>query len=371
MSRQSAVIVFGMGPAGLFLSRQLKKMNMRIYGIGKSDDIGRYSNTLTKYYTAESKNLVEKAISGILNETGNKPVGYICSDQYLTLFIEEYPIIFNLIDFIEPQEHLLRLIAAKDDLIQYCKTLGMKFPDEYDVTDLEHLPYPIAIKPNLKHGTSPIKKINFINNKQELLDILSYSESKELHKEDLLLQKVIAGNNQFEYGYGGYFKNGEPVNVIYFIQARQYPQGVSCYTIELTDRNIIDEIGRQTDLFIHATNYSGFLQFDLKKDSLTGEMYVLDINPRPWGSIGMLKSKCVESVFLPVTLSKKKICWRFPLKEIMSIKNKKNLSYKKCRGLKKEGEYVTTIDLFDKSDLRPFFMQPIVMILKLFKMSRY
>ena len=49
-----AYLIFGMGPAGLFLARQLKRHeDASIVAIGKKDDIGRYSNTLSQFYCTE------------------------------------------------------------------------------------------------------------------------------------------------------------------------------------------------------------------------------------------------------------------------------------------------------------------------------
>lgn len=80
--KERVVVVFGMGPAGLFLSRQLKRDGATVVAIGKSDDIGRYSNAISLFYEAESKPDVAKAVDCIITRfegpytpiNGNSPV---------------------------------------------------------------------------------------------------------------------------------------------------------------------------------------------------------------------------------------------------------------------------------------------------------
>ena len=120
--------------------------------------------------------------------------------------------------------------------------------------------------------------------------------------------------------------------------------------------------------FVKATNYSGFLQFDIKEDKNTGALYVLDVNPRPWGSVSMLLSKLKSDGVLWEINDAGCLCqWRFPLKELFSFKNKLNVSYADILAMKKGTRYNKIIDLFDKKDMKPFLMQPVVTLIKLFK----
>lgn len=365
MLAEKVIIVFGMGPAGLFLARQLNKENKIIYGIGKPDDIGRYSNVLKGYYTTETIGGVEEAINEISRQENLSIGGYICSDQYLTMFLEKNPNLFKSIDMSEPGIEVFELIFDKEKLINYCEKIGIQFPAIYSERDIDcnNVDYPIAAKPNIKRGHSPLKKITVINNQRELTSFLNEAKNAGYKIDEILFQKYINGDNRWEYGYGGYFKEGTPITEVFFVQARQYPQGVCCYTIEIVDEVLRNEIRNATARFLNEIKYTGFLQFDLKQDELTRQIYVLDINPRPWGSISILTPKCVDvSVFREKKDIGKRCCWHFPLKEAVSFRNKKNVNYKECGKL---GRGISVIDLFDKKDVKPFFAQPIIAIRKI------
>lgn len=362
------VVVFGMGPAGLFLSRQLKCQGADVIGVGKADDLGRYSNALIHYYETESRDGIALAINEVVEQYGEGVEAWICSDQYLTLFIEEYPEAFKLLNFKNPGEAILRLIAEKDTLMAYCEKIGVRFPERYSVDRMADIEYPVAVKPNIKHGESPIKKVGILKNEKELSELLSFAHKYGLEPNQLIIQKAILGDNSDEYGYGGFFENGKVVNDVFFIQMRQYPQGVCCYTLELCDEKIKQQIVAETHILVKSLNYTGFIQFDLKRNSESGKMYVLDINPRPWGSVSMLTKKCSgKGVFFPNPEPKTKVCWRFPVKELMSFGNKNNVDYSICRKMKKAAKYETMVDIWDLKDMKPFLMQPVIMLKKLIK----
>ena len=337
---EDTVIVFGIGPAGLFVSQQLKKFkSAELIGIGKKDDIGRYSNVFSSLFLSEQPVAILSYINSIIDcRAGKKVKGLFCSDQYLTMAIEDIPQLFCLLDFCEPQEHILRLIADKVQLIQNAHSLGVNFPKEYNPVSFEgddFTAYPVAIKPNIKRGHSSLPKIAVVNNAQEKKHYLANARDAGISPSDLIVQQYVSGSNDCEYGYGGYFRNGKPICDICFRQLRQYPQGVCCYILEVTDAKLSTKIKSQPLAFAQKLNYSGFLQFDIKIDNITSEVFSLDINPRPWGSVSALRGKCGDLTVFDGTSESKPICWRFPLKELFALGNKSNVSYKRCREIKR------------------------------------
>lgn len=366
-------ILFGMGPAGLFLARQLKRAGFIVYGIGKDDDIGRYSNCIKQYYATEDIVKIKKVVNDILSGKGNVKA-FICSDQYLTIFLEEWIEIFLILNFETPSYELFRLVGNKKALVRYCSDLGMPFPNECRIDKNtcidEQIDFPVAIKPKIKRGVSPIAKITVVNSLEDLIQFLNSANKMGLATDDLVIQQYIPGDNRYEYGYGGFFRNGVAVVDVVFLQLRQYPQGVSCYTYEITNEKEIASIKQIAAPFLTATQYSGFLQFDIKKHENTGKFYVLDINPRPWGSVSMLEPKCHNSSlfcngFVPEDV---KVRWRFPFKEAFSFRNRKNVPYCDVSNVVDSNcDRRTVIDLYDSKDKRPFLMQVPIAVKKIVK----
>ncbi len=361
------IVVLGLGPAGLFVSRQLSKFGKNVIGIGKHDDIGRYSNALSKCYIADNADELYHAIKEISLSLQHKAEALICSDGYLTFIIEDYPEVFDLLIFSSPEEKTLRLIHNKEQLSEQMKCLNLRTPKIYDPS-LHEIEFPVIVKPIIKRKVSNIPKISYIHKHNELCQLIDKALEHGLEPNDLLIQQLIEGTNDNEFGYGGYFECGDIINDVAFIQARQYPQGVSCTAIEISDKSIIDELRNLTIPLIHSLNYTGFIQFDIKKSASTGEYYILDVNPRPWGSISIMTPKGANkngNLFIHSDNQERNAFWHFPLKELMSVKNRRNISFKKCRSMMSPRKE-PIIDLWDKNDFKPFFMQWLVSLVKLF-----
>ena len=362
------IVILGLGPAGLFVARQLYNLNKRVIGIGKTDDIGRYSRCLEKQYIANNAEELLAAVKKIMSWTANKPAGLICSDAFLTYIVEVHPEIFDMLSFTTPDERTLRLMYNKQALAEIIKSVNIKTTSIF--TDLDRIVYPVVAKPIIKRGKSPIPKISFLENKEQLDCLLSVAEQSGLKRENIIIQQKITGDNSTEFGYGGYFEKGLLINDVAFIQARQYPQGVSCTAIEIDNPKQIEVFRELTAPIISKLNYSGFIQFDIKMDTITKNLYVLDINPRPWGSISLMKPKGHNkngNIFLRSENQNRNAIWHFPLKELVSFKNKKNIPFNKCKYLAAT-KPVSIVDLWDRKDIMPFVMQPIVFIKKLFRL---
>ena len=270
--------------------------------------------------------------------------------------------------FQNPSYEMLALFADKIKLLNYCREINLKIPVSTTLDEVDGLNLPLIVKPAVKSGISKIGKVVLVRNKDELILLKNRIHTLGENVSDYVSQPFIEGDNSFEYGYGGYFIDGKPTVDICFYQLRQYPQGICCYTLEIENISLIENIKNLVSPFLDATKYSGFLQFDIKQDANTKELFVLDINPRPWGSISMLSLKLLQNG--PLWTSNNidvKVAWRFPLKEILSFKNRENVSYRDINKIQKQTSYSMVVDLLDKKDLWPFLIQPIVVLRKLFK----
>ena len=365
-------LVIGSNPSGLFVARQLFNSGKRVVCIGRTDDVGRYSKKNHGYYCCNDYKSFREALD-IVFKTCSYPKTIICSDNYLNMIFENEPSLFDRFDLISPSKAVLNSFIDKDNLYKMCEENNIQTPDRYLVNDYNELltyPLPIVVKPRVKKLNSNIDKIKILYSKKDIEAFVSDSNSKKLVVDDFIFQKYVFGNNYYEYGYGGYFENGKPVCDVYFYEMRQRPQGICCYTREIDDNNIKDSINKTASIFINKYNYSGFIQFDFKKDTKSGVLYLLDINPRPWGSISIMKGKIPDGTslfcdgFAPDKSSL--LSWSFPAKNALAFRNKKNVSKSFCEILEKERKTKHVIDLKDKSDNRPYRYLLFLFFIKMF-----
>lgn len=358
----AVAVVFGLGPAGLFLCRKLAKAGYRVLAIARNDDIGQYSSSIEGCCVATNCSTILSWLSSQLDAT-LVARGFVASDQYLTMILENRGAFEKLLEFKSPCLDILALLNEKEKANALMVECGMTLPPKEALSRelLNRLSsYPVAIKPQIKmlgEGEDIVGKVTVVYSRADLELLCDELERAEVLLSNYTCESYIRGDNSFEYGYGGFAEDGVMLADVAVRQFRQYPQGVACAVVEVIEREELEELRQQARLFIEHLNYSGFIQFDMKRDSETGELFVLDANPRVWGSVGVLARKYPNMEVLlcgrkdRLVKNPKQIYWHSPLKEVLSGKVAGNVAIRKPAGSK------SVLDLYEKGDYKPFLAQ--------------
>ena len=350
-------IIFGVPDGGLFLARQIKRhwQDSIIYAIGMLGDIGQYSKCIDLFYGISSNHDLDSTTKKAYNDIGGGTVfAYFGSNPMLEWVIENHPDFFDFLTFENPYSYYRNLVN-KLSAAALCDNCGVRMPKEYSLSnnDFGHIIFPVVIKPLKKMVDVPIKKCNFISSAQALQSFLNIIDSNHANRSNLICQQAIRGNNRWEYGYGGYFINGEPQVDICFHQFRQHPQGLSTYIREMTDEKLCKDIKIMLRPLLQTIKANGFIQFDIKQDSETKLLYLLDINPRPWRSADMLSVKLGNSTIFSPQLNDKKVEWIYPLKSLFSKSNPNNVPKKQCVDITGDVGFTRFVSLKDEIDPIP------------------
>ena len=356
---KDAFLILGMANGGLFLARQLRKQwpEATIYAVGTPDDIGQYSNTLNGFYQVSSEDALLGRIDEVVSSVSVKVKAYMCSNPMLESIVLHYPELFDILEF-ENEIDLYRRIVDKSEVDKLCRTLDITRPEEYvlDRTDDSSIRFPVVVKPLEKANAIGASKCAYINTRDELKTYMEKMSRLGIDSKSLVCQQLVRGDNRWEYGYGGFFQDGKPLVDIIFHQFIQVPQGLCCYSREMTDSALRRVVLETVQPFLEETRYNGFLEFDIKQDQDSKVLYMLDINPRPWRSVDMLAGKLGDSTVFSPKLNDTKVLWRYPFRELLRKKNNKNISYKLCKSIA-PGHFVTHLALNDESDRAPYRKQ--------------
>lgn len=356
----SSFLILGISNGGLFLARQLRKQwpGATIYAVGNPDDIGQYSKTIDGFYPAFCEDEVLDRINEVIEvSNGGRVKAFMCSNPMLEFVVLHHPELFERLDF-ENSYDLYRRLVDKSEVDKLCRSLRMNRPEEYELNDLDDsgIRFPVVVKPLEKTRTIGASKCAYLNTRGELKAYMEKMSRMNIDPKVLVCQQLVKGDNRWEYGYGGYFKDGKPIVDIIFHQFIQVPQGLCCYTREMANpslRGLIMDVVRP---FMEETRYNGFLEFDIKQDRDSKELYVLDVNPRPWRSVDMLSGKLSYSTVFSPIISDEKVVWRYRFRELFRKRNRKNVSYKLCK-LLTDSNYVCCTALYDRMDTKPFLIQ--------------
>ena len=244
--KKDIFLILGISNGGLFLSRQLRKQwpEATIYAVGNPDDIGQYSNTLNGFSPASSEDEILARINEVITVANGKNVKtFMCSNPMLELVVLHHPELFEILDF-ENSYDLYRRLVDKSKVDKLCRSLRMNRPEEYELNDLDDadIRFPVVVKPLEKTRTLGASKCAYLNTRGELKAYMEKMSRMNIDSKDLVCQQLVKGDNRWEYGYGGYFKDGKPLVDIIFHQFIQVPQGLCCYTREMANPSLREMI---------------------------------------------------------------------------------------------------------------------------------
>lgn len=362
MGMKPKYLILGVPPGGLFLARQLRKQwpESVIYAIGDAKhDIGRFSNAIDSFYGISASDDVFPTVKLAYDALGQGDIrAFMCSNPMLECIVGQHPEVFDMLGFENNFEFYQNLID-KNKTDRLCSELNINTPQNYNLSEniLSTINYPVVVKPLEKGLAIGASKCAYIADENQLKRYLAKMDSLGIDRRNLVCQQCVVGDNRWEYGYGGYFVRGLPLVDICFYQFIQVPQGLCCYSREVADRALERQIKDLVEPFFKKTEYTGFIEFDIKQDSNNRELFLLDINPRPWRSVDILKAKLGDSTVFNPKVSERKAVWRYPYRELFRRKNINNVPYGICRSLTKGYKTITQIALCDHNDPKPFRMQ--------------
>jgi predicted ATP-grasp superfamily ATP-dependent carboligase len=288
------IVIVGLGPQGLFLLRQFASLNTSIYCISRKEEVGRYSK-FGKIYCVDSKKNFISTINTILNTVNEKPKCYITGCFFLKLILEEFPELFNQMEVIPSNINALKIFTNKISTYELANSFEINTPKTYYLSKIQNqqqldtTKYPLIAKWN----ESPtcfeyLQKTWLIENFQEITKIKNTVDHSNQHK--IIVQEYIEKGREPDIAYGGYFIEGKEIIGITVHQLRQFPVGISSYVQEISGKFSI-EVKKQTQLILEYLHFTGFAEAEFRICKTTNKIYLLEINPRPWGYIKILKMK--------------------------------------------------------------------------------
>lgn len=255
------------------------------YGYGSSS---KYVNK--KYYWKNSKEHKEYSsfLLSIIKEERYLTI-IPCDDEAATVLSKYKDELLEYTQYVAPDYDVYTRGYDKHLLMELCQLKGYPHPKTYtikgdslDDIDVDNLPYPILIKPNY---TSGARGITYITTKEELLEKLPiiYNEYGECH----LQQFIPVGGSQVKVQLYINEKK-ELIQSSVIEKYRWYPEngGSSCCNVSCVNPKIVDICYS----ILKDLDWVGFADFDTIENPLTGELLIMEINPR--------LPACIKSAFV-------------------------------------------------------------------------
>lgn len=143
--------------------------------------------------------------------------------------------------------------------------------------------FPVILKPALRLGFNRFTKDKAwpANDRGSLQD--RYDEASALVGPEMtMVQEIVPGWGEAQFSYAALCKKGRPIASMVARRVRQFPMDFgrfSTYVETVDEPRVVEPAVR----LLEATEFTGIVEVEFKKDSRDGQYKVLDVNPRVWG----------------------------------------------------------------------------------------
>ncbi len=252
----------------------------------------KYANN--KYIIRGPKKYPEKFIQSLLDILSKNeyktviPVSYI-SFQLCSKFRDEISLLTNINIASNDQ---IKLASNKIATYDICKKLGIPFPKVYQIKVIDEInsieiKFPCVIKGPFEMGKN---LVDYASNKKDL--VAKYHKMCNLYNfKDVLpiVQNYIVGEGA---GFFAYYKNGKCINYFIHKRIREYPVTGGASTVAESYFN--EDILKYGERILDYLKWEGVAMVEFKKDNLTNEFNLMEVNAKFWGSLDLSLSAGVN-----------------------------------------------------------------------------
>lgn len=275
------VLILGCGTQGLVMARALNKAGNEVYLLyGDKNNYADASRYIKKKFYTSALPLSDEhyqILIAIIKEEGIDtliPMG----DVYSEMISAHKDDLEKIIKFQMPSYEVFLRAYDKNQLMMVCQEKG--YPHPFTITNIKDIKnvkesdvsFPLLIKPNITCGA---RGMTLIQNYAELQ--VKFPQIRAEYGDCHLQKYVKQGGAQVEVQL--YInERQELVNSSVIYKYRWYPEkgGSSCCAVSVKNDKIV---GILYDLLKHI-GWVGFADFDTIEDPDTGELLIMELNPR-------------------------------------------------------------------------------------------
>jgi len=292
MGKHTAIITDVRFRMSLAIIRDIAKTDAKIIAVEfdkKTPPLGFYSKYVSESvmmnkdtYLDELYQLCEREYK----ENGEKPALLTVSPATTDLFMSDSvrSRFSEVAGFCISSKHNLDLLNDKSALALRARSLGILVPEVYHAP-FDDVVYPCVVKPSCgeKYQLKAWDRYRIVSNRQEL-DKAVKDYKVICNSQMPIVQQYIEGKG---LGCSILSKDGEVLSIISHERVREYPisggPSTCCKTVH------VRELELAVKYIVSDLRYTGIAMFEFKQ-SKDGRCYLLECNPRVWGSYPLVRA---------------------------------------------------------------------------------
>ena len=287
---QEIVIVVGVHSSiGLTTIRSLNKKGVLCIGISHiPKGVGLWSRFLFKgvylEYSYEHRYKYCEEISKLYKQ--HNCLGIFCHHEQQMLDLNEYNELFEShLNLFFPNNLVLRNILSKPTFLKIADELGVRIPVTHIVSSMDEIiemaakvNYPIILKPS--SGERKLLPVEWGFKCKKFLssaELIAFAKTFVELDYSFVLQEYISGLYE---SVGLAIQGEKSISAFQWIAEREHEPGLGCYRRSVPLNSDLLEIGV---ILCNKLKFEGVAEIEFRSDMITGEIVLMEINPRLWG----------------------------------------------------------------------------------------
>ena len=342
--------------------------NCKVFAISKYGlAIGSYSKYVERRFKIDSYS--EEQLAALVEKT-EADLLLPCSEETVAIVSKSEMLKKKVISPVPPYE-MFRICRDKSLTIDLAKEVGVDYPKTDYVENVDNLirklncrpknEFPVIVKPTESSGSRGLRLIESIASVNESLVHVWSSYN------GFLIQELIPlGGNVVDAVF--LYKDGRCIASFSDTRLRTYPPKMGACTLGVSTHD--DRALEMGQMLLNNLSWNGFAQVEFRESPKDGKLYLMEINPRLWGSVqlpifaGVNFPKIMIESFLenkdisPDELDYKTGVYFRWFGDYLSIMNDSESFKKKLLKLIKKPNGRLTTQILDSRDLLPsiFFL---------------
>lgn len=297
--RPKGAIILAGSHGAIALARSLAGQGLDVWFVTNFTPLPRYSSAVhhwAEWPGAENPGAVE-ALEALVRK--NSLENYLlipAADADVKLVAQEHERLSAMLQVMLPGWDQLQWACDKALTYQRAAELGIAVPRVYVVGDdlaatAASIQFPVVLKPTMRIALNRFTRAKAwrADNAAEFIDLFTQAAQLQQGKEHIVVQEYIPGGGETQFSYAGVWWNGTARASFAAQRTRQFPVEFS-YTSTFVETVEQPDVVAKGEAFLASIAHHGLCEIEFKRDPRTGELKLLDVNPRPWSWFGLAQA---------------------------------------------------------------------------------
>lgn len=301
-NRPRGAIILAGSHGAIALARVLARQGLDVWFLTNFTPLPRFSRAISNWRIwpgSESPEALD-FLEGLVREQGL--AGYLlipAADSDVRFASQNRKRLSGLLDVLLPDWERLEWAADKAMCYQRAAELGIGVPQTYpvhssaDARSVE-MRFPVVLKPSMRIALNRFTrdKVWQADDRETFISLYDKAASM-VGAPAVVVQELVPGGGDCQLSYAGLWWEGRPLVSFVARRTRQYPVDFS-YTSTFVETVSADDVREQAERFLNSIGHHGLCEIEFKRDPRTGQLKMLDVNPRPWSWFGLADAAGID-----------------------------------------------------------------------------